>query len=268
MKALKNRLIVSNERHPFHLVDCSPWPIITSVSIAHLAISFSLYMHDFYSARLSIAFACLLLSIAFWFHDIILESTFEGNHTKKVRKGIKIGMSLFIISEVMFFFSLFWALFHFSLFPNIFIGCVWPPLGIEPVNAFGYAAIGTLILIVSGISLTYGHRELIKGERANSLYGILTTIIFGILFTILQFIEYINTTFSINDTVFGSIFFLFTGFHGFHVIIGTIMLIICFFRHLNYHFTRETHVGLDCAIWYWHLVDVVWIFVYLSLYKY
>lgn len=257
------------QQHPFHLVTPSPWPIATSFSILALATNFVVYLHysrdtGFYQMVISLLFVFFCLYR--WFSDVITEATFEGNHTLKVRQGLRYGMFLFIVSEVMFFFSFFWAFFHFSLNPSIYIGAVWPPYGLQVLNPWGLPFLNTLILLYSGISVTWAHRCIKAGLYNKTTISLAITIGAGLLFTSLQLKEYIEAPFSINDSVYGSIFYLATGFHGFHVLIGTIFLIVCLLRHLNYHFTREHHLGFEAASWYWHFVDIVWIFLYLIVY--
>jgi cytochrome c oxidase subunit 3 len=260
---------IRKQKHPFHLVTPSPWPIATSFSILSLATSLVIYFHywrDLGLYKIYISFFLLAFCLYRWFSDVITEATFEGNHTKKVRQGLRYGMLLFIISEIMFFFSFFWAFFHSSLNPSIYIGAVWPPYGLQVLNPWGLPFLNTLILLYSGLSITWAHRAIIAGLYNKTTIGLGITIGAGILFTMLQAKEYVEAPFSINDSIYGSVFFLATGFHGFHVIIGTIFLFVCFLRHLNFHFTREHHFGFEAAAWYWHFVDVVWIFLFLTIY--
>jgi len=245
----------------------SPWPIVCSLFVFQLALSIVSYFHCLVSG-LFLIFAIFQLSyfISRWFWDIVVEATFEGHHTIKVQKGLRIGMTLFIISEIMFFFSFFWAFFHSSLSPSIWIGGVWPPHGILTLDPFGLPLLNTVILLTSGLSITFSHRALVCGDRHNSLLGLFITVLLGIIFTLFQYIEYATAPFGIRDGIYGSIFYMTTGFHGLHVIFGTIFLIVCFLRHLFYHFTVEHHFGFEAAAWYWHFVDVVWIFLYLTIY--
>lgn len=256
------------EQHPFHMVDVSPWPIMTSVSLLSLALSFVSYFHYFkggvYHLIISLLILCFYLFR--WFSDIVVESTYEGQHTFKVQQGIRLGMMLFIVSELMFFFSFFWGFFHCSLSPAIGIGFVWPPKGIITLDAWGLPLLNTVILLSSGVTVTVVHKAIIVGERAFVINGLIWTIFYGIVFSFVQAYEYQVAPFSINDSVFGSLFFMLTGFHGFHVFIGTLFLIVCLYRQINYHFIRRQHVGLECCIWYWHFVDVVWIFLFIIVY--
>jgi heme/copper-type cytochrome/quinol oxidase subunit 3 len=183
-----------------------------------------------------------------------------------VQKGLSMGMILFIVSEVMFFFGIFWAFFHSSLSPNIEIGAVWPPKGIVTFDAWKIPLLNTIILLTSGASVTWAHHALVAGNRSETTLGLIFTVCLGLVFTMFQAYEYSHALFTIRDTVYGSVFFLATGFHGFHVIIGTIFLFACLLRHLNYHFTTKHHLGFEAAAWYWHFVDVVWLFLFISIY--
>lgn len=212
------------------------------------------------------ALPILLLIVYRWFRDIVVESTFEGNHTAKVQTGLRFGMVLFIVSEIMFFFAFFWAFFHSSLSPAVAIGCVWPPMGIETLNPWEVPFLNTLILLSSGVSITWAHRAIIAGNRANTIIGLGITILLGIIFTLCQLFEYITAPFGINDGVYGSVFYMATGFHGFHVFVGTTFLVVCLLRQVFYHFTIEHHFGFEAAAWYWHFVDVVWLFLFTSIY--
>lgn len=271
---LKNKNLVKYERHPFHLVDPSPWPIMTGNAILAFALGFVMafcteaHWHVHFLGFLSNTLVlCFILSR--WFTDIVIEGTFEGQHTSKVQENILFGMKLFIASEVMFFFSFFWAFFHFSMNPAVFVGATWPPFSEENIFYLDYASVplaNTAILIGSGVKITLAQRSLMLGKRSDTLYNMFITILLGLLFTALQGWEYSVLPFSISTTVYGSIFYMITGFHGLHVIIGTIFLIVCFFRMLLYHFLTKYHVGFVCAIWYWHFVDIVWIALFFIVY--
>lgn len=175
-------------------------------------------------------------------------------------------MALFIASEIMVFASFFWAFFHSSLNPTIDIGCVWPPKGIHPMNAFGIPLLNTFILVTSGAWITKSQFEILAGNRRESIEGLLFTIFLAILFTAFQGYEYLNASFNISDGVFGSTFYMATGLHGSHVIVGTVFIIVCLIREIKFHFTTKNHVGFEFASWYWHFVDVVWIFLYIFIY--
>lgn len=208
----------------------------------------------------------IILTIIQWWRDVIREGTFQGHHTLKVTRGLRLGMILFIISEVCFFFAFFWAFFHRSLAPRVEIGCCWPPAGITPLNPFEVPLLNTGVLLTSGLTVTWAHHRLIEGDWVGGLQGLTLTVFLGIYFTVLQIGEYFETSFTIADGVYGSTFFVATGFHGLHVIIGSIFLLVCLVRVYKYHFSTGHHFGFEAAAWYWHFVDVVWLFLYVSIY--
>jgi cytochrome c oxidase subunit 3 len=254
--------------HPFHLVSPSPWPLYTSICLLNLTTSAGLSMHNFSNAYYLFYIGLFLVvsSMSFWFRDIISEGTFLGDHTLAVQKGLNLGIILFIVSEALFFLAIFWAFFHSALTPTVELGAQWPPLGIEPVNPFELPLLNTVILLSSGATVTYAHHSLIHGERKGALYGSIATILLAIIFTIFQGIEYSVSSFTISDGAFGTCFFFSTGFHGLHVIIGTIFLGVALWRIFAYHLTDNHHLGFEGGILYWHFVDVVWLFLYISIY--
>ena len=256
------------QRHPFHIVDPSPWPFVGSMAAFFLTFGLVMYMH-YYENGLLLLFIgfTLLISVMFvWWRDIIREGTFEGHHNSYVRKGLKMGMILFIVSEIMFFFAFFWAYFHSSLNPTIEIGCVWPPKGIIAINPWHVPLLNTFVLVTSGAYITWTHYAILAGYRKDAINSLIYTIILAAFFTVLQAYEYSVSPFNISDSVYGSVFYMTTGLHGSHVLIGTIFLVICLIRLIFHHFTRTHHVGFECASWYWHFVDIVWIFVYFFIY--
>jgi cytochrome c oxidase subunit 3 len=252
----------------FHLVAPSPWPLMTASSLFALVVSFTAYMHAYLNSLSFLFFGLFLLttSMGFWFRDITREATFEGNHTSRVQLGLRMGMILFIISEVMFFFAFFWAFFHSSVAPAVQIGCCWPPKGIETFNAFGVPFLNTVILLSSGATVTWAHHAILAGDRQGALLGLISTIALAIIFTGFQYYEYSHASFTIADSVYGSCFYMATGFHGAHVIVGTIMLAVSLVRLVSHHFTKEHHFGFEAAVFYWHFVDVVWLFLFVSIY--
>ena len=254
--------------HPFHLVSPSPWPYQTSISLFVITVSAALSMHNFHNLYilLWLDFFIIISSMFFWFRDIISEGTFLGDHTLAVQKGLNLGVILFIVSEALFFLAIFWAFFHSALTPTVELGAQWPPIGIEPVNPFELPLLNTVILLSSGATVTYAHHSFIQGKRKGSLYGLIATIILAIVFTAFQGIEYSVSSFTISDGAFGTCFFFGTGFHGFHVIIGTIFLAVALWRMFAYHLTDNHHLGFESGILYWHFVDVVWLFLYVSIY--
>lgn len=256
------------QAHPFHLVSPSPWPLYTSMSLLTLTTSAVLSFHAFDSGDLNLilGFTVLVLSMSFWFRDIIAEGTYEGNHTLAVQRGLNMGVALFIVSEALFFLAIFWTFFHSALSPTVELGAVWPPMGIESIDPFELPLLNTVILLASGFTVTFGHHFLIYGERGKNLSGLYFTILLAIIFTAFQGIEYTVSSFTIADGVFGSCFYFGTGFHGFHVIIGTLFLAVGLWRGLAYHHTKDHHLGLEGGILYWHFVDVVWLFLFVSIY--
>jgi len=254
--------------HPFHLVSPSPWPLFTSFSLLSLTTAGVLNMHNF--ENMGIVFILALLSViasmALWWRDVIAEGSYLGNHTIAVQKGLNMGIILFIVSEALLFFAIFWAFFHSALSPTVELGGQWPPLGIEAINPFELPLLNTVLLLSSGITVTYAHHSLIGGNRKGAIYGLIATIILAIVFTLFQGIEYSVSSFTISDGVFGSCFYFGTGFHGMHVIVGTLFLAVGLWRLVSYHLTDTHHLGYEGAILYWHFVDVVWLFLYIAVY--
>jgi cytochrome c oxidase subunit 3 len=256
------------QAHPFHLVSPSPWPLYTSISLFIVTTTTALSMHGFNNLYylLYLGIFLVIVSMSFWFRDIISEGTFLGDHTLAVQKGLNLGVILFIVSEALFFMAIFWAFFHSALTPTVELGAQWPPIGIEPINPFELPLLNTIILLSSGATVTYAHHSLIQGKRKGALYGSVFTIILAIIFTAFQAIEYSVSSFTISDGAFGTCFFFGTGFHGLHVIIGTIFLSVALWRIFAYHLTDNHHLGFEAGILYWHFVDVVWLFLYVAIY--
>lgn len=252
--------------HPFHLVDYSPWPLTGAIRVFTLVSGLVKWFHQYDITLFCLGVFITLLTIYQWWRDISREGTFQGLHSLTVVNGLKWGIILFIISEIFFFVSFFWRFFHRSLSPAIELGINWPPNGINPFNPFQIPLLNTIILLTSGISVTWAHHRLIENNHSQAKNSLLITIALGIYFTILQAYEYIEARFSIADSVYGSTFFMATGFHGIHVLIGTTFLLICLLRHNNFHFSSSHHFGFEAAAWYWHFVDVVWLFLYISIY--
>jgi heme/copper-type cytochrome/quinol oxidase subunit 3 len=320
-------------RHPFHVVKPSVLPLLTSFAIMSLMLALVAYFH-FYKVAfcwiLNSLFA-LALVLGAWWYEVVMERTYEGKHTKAVQQGLRIGMVIFILSEVSFFASFFWAFFHSRLSPAIQIGGVWPPRYLETLSPWGLPLFNTLLLLTSGRTVTWAHYDLIYGVRVEnmsrkaktsyiynspaykffsyiltsffyegSLLGrffgltnanlfqrgdkfivpliayyysinqttvaLFLTVFCGSFFLCVQYLEYLEAPFSIADSVYGSLFFLLTGFHGFHVLVGTLFLLVCFIRHYFRHFRRNQHIGFEAAIWYWHFVDVVWLCLFCIVY--
>ena len=256
------------QKHPFHLVTVSPWPAVASAGAFCVTSGTVMYMHGYQNGGIVSAFGfIILMSVMYtWWRDIIREGTYEGHHTSLVQLGLRMGMALFIVSEIMFFFGFFWAFFHSSLAPAVQIGCVWPPYGIAVLNAWEIPFLNTVILLTSGAVLTAAHYALILGNRQATINYLMVTIALAVVFTLFQAFEYMSAPFSISDSVYGSTFYMATGFHGFHVFIGTVFLTVCLYRSYKSHFTTQHHVGFEAASWYWHFVDVVWIFLFIAIY--
>ena len=211
-------------------------------------------------------FLTVLFNMYIWWRDIIREATFEGQHTAPVQDGLRMGMLLFIASEVMFFFAFFWAFFDASIKPSPVLGGVWPPDGLETLSPWGVPLLNTVVLLSSGATVTWAHHAIVAGARRSAIIGLVLTIGLAAFFTALQAFEYINAPFGISDGIYGSTFFLATGFHGIHVFVGTVFLTVCLVRLTLNHFTREHHFGFEAAAWYWHFVDVVWLFLFVTVY--
>jgi cytochrome c oxidase subunit 3 len=256
------------QHFPFHLVDQSPWPILVSFALLSLTTGAVMHFHGIINSNIvfNLGFILTGFGMILWFRDIIIEGALLGNHTKEVQKGLEIGVLLFIVSEVFAFLSVFWAFLHASLAPAIEIGAQWPPRGITPLDPFAVPLLNTVILLSSGALITYGHHALILGNRKAAILGVILTVVFAVIFTGLQYMEYLEATFTITDSVFGTVFYSSTGLHGLHVIIGTLFILVGLARLINYHFTRTHHVGLGSAIIYWHFVDIVWLFLFALVY--
>lgn len=252
--------------HPYHLVDYSPWPLTGAIGVITTVSGIVQWFHQYDITLFILGNAITILTAYQWWRDISREGTFQGLHTFTVTLGLRWGIILFIVSEVFFFISFFWAFFHSRLSPAIELGATWPPAGIMPFNPFQIPLLNTAILLASGVTVTWAHHSLIEGNHSQSTQGLFFTVILGIYFTILQAYEYIEASFSIADSVYGSTFYIATGFHGLHVLIGTTFLLVCLIRHVKFHFSPTHHFGFEAAAWYWHFVDVVWLFLYVTIY--
>nr|YP_010849285.1 cytochrome c oxidase subunit III [Krisna furcata]WGG89425.1 cytochrome c oxidase subunit 3 [Krisna furcata] len=252
--------------HPYHLVNFSPWPIIMSIGMMTTMMGTLMWM-KMMSTKLMFLGSMITLICSFqWWRDMTRESTFQGLHTKKVIMMMKWGMVLFITSEVLFFVSFFWSFFHSSLSPNIEIGMEWPPLGVKTINPINIPMLNTMILLCSGMSMTWAHNSLIMNKLNDTKKSMVITIILGMYFSIIQMMEYYETSFCISDSIYGSTFFLMTGFHGIHVMIGTIFIMVSLIRISNLHLSSSHNVGFEASAWYWHFVDLIWMFLYISVY--
>nr|BAJ08105.1 cytochrome oxidase subunit 3 [Kinyongia fischeri] len=257
---------MTNQMHPYHMVNESPWPILGSTALFTTACGLTTWMHLKTATLLNLGLITTLLTAYQWWRDIIRESTYQGHHTTKVQTGLRYGMILFITSEVLFFLGFFWTFYFSSTNPNPALGLQWPPKGIEPLNPIEVPLLNTMILLASGMTLTWSHHSIMKGLKKNTSWSLLLTTLLGGYFTLLQALEYKDTKFSISDGTYGAIFFTATGFHGLHVMVGTSFLIICLMRQMHSHFTTKHYFGFEAAAWYWHFVDVVWLFLYTSIY--
>jgi len=256
----------AQHKHPYHLVDPSPWPLVGALGAGSLAAGAVLFMHDITPWLMPVGFLLILLTMFLWWRDVVREATYEGHHTPIVQIGMRYGMLLFIASEVMFFVAFFWAFFNASLYPTEAVDFTWPPPGVETFEAFGVPFLNTLILLLSGCTVTWAHHALQHGDQRNLINGLWLTILLGISFTSLQAYEYVHAAFSFDEGIYPSTFFMATGFHGFHVIIGTCFLSVCLFRAYRGHFKPDHHFGFEAAAWYWHFVDVVWLFLFSCVY--
>ncbi len=259
------------KNHDYHLVDPSPWPIIGSVTLLVMAIGAVFYMRESNPWILLVGTIGVLYTMLGWWRDVIREGE-NGDHTPVVQLHLRYGMILFIASEVMFFVAWFWAYFDASLFPSLIesraelTGGVWPPQGIETFDPWHLPLINTLILLTSGTTVTWAHHALLEDDREGLKWGLILTVVLGAVFTAFQAYEYSHAAFGFSGHIYGAAFFMATGFHGFHVIVGTVFLLICLLRTLKGHFTSQNHFGFEAAAWYWHFVDVVWLFLFVVIY--
>lgn len=274
------------KNHDYHLVDPSPWPLFVSLGTLVMAIG-AVGFFRFLTGKPFLVFgldlagwfpfvlgtAMVLYVLAAWWGDAIREGL-KGDHTRVVQLHLRYGMLLFIISEVMFFVGWFWAYFDIALFPdaaNQYLrveatGGTWPPEAVTTFDPWHLPLLNTFILLTSATTLTWAHHALLENNRVGLKQGLLLTILLGITFTFVQGYEYLHAGFGFKDNIYGSVFYMATGFHGFHVIVGTIFLLVCLLRAMRGHFTPQAHFGLEAAAWYWHFVDVVWLFLFVCIY--
>lgn len=257
---------MTTHNHPYHLVDKRPWPLFASLGALIIVNGLVALFHLNNKYLFFLGIYILILTSVVWWRDIIREGSFQGLHTLKVVFGLKWGIILFIVSEIFFFVSFFWAFFHRSLTPTGELGAIWPPIIITSFNPFQVPLLNTAVLLASGVTVTWAHHSLIEANKKEALLALSITVSLGIYFTALQIFEYIEASFCIADSVYGSTFFIATGFHGFHVLIGTSFLLVCLLRHKKAQYSAQHHFGFEAAAWYWHFVDVVWLFLYVSIY--
>nr|AZL93184.1 cytochrome c oxidase subunit 3 [Diapriidae sp. ZJUH_2016010] len=251
--------------HPYHIVSNSPWPIIFSINLMNFIISNLLMMNMKNNKFLLIMMMLLIIIMMNWWKNLMLESLMQGFRTIKCKIMMKFSMILFILSEIMFFMSMFWCYMHMYLSPSIEIGSIWPPKNIEMFNPFLIPLINSIILITSGMTLTYSHYLMINNKFIKSIIYMYMTIILGMMFTTIQIYEYKMSFFNISDSIYGSIFFMLTGFHGLHVIIGTIFLITSL-KNMYNKFSKMNNLSFELSSWYWHFVDFIWLMVYTLVY--
>jgi cytochrome c oxidase subunit 3 len=264
-------IMSSGLKQPYHLVDPSPWPLVSAVGAGLTVFGIVHAAHFGVYIWLVLGLLVLLSTMALWWLDVLKESATPGMHSPVVRLGLRYGMTLFITSEVMFFVGFFWAFFHFALFPEHVLDqagpAIWPPAGIFTFDPFKLPLMNTMILLLSGCTVTWAHHSLIENDRKGMLMGLGITILLGMSFTFFQYMEYSEAPFSFSGGgVYPAVFFLATGFHGAHVIIGTLFLGVCWLRAKRGDFTPARHFGFEAAAWYWHFVDVVWLFLFVCVY--
>nr|AFA46045.1 cytochrome c oxidase subunit III [Cercopithecus mitis heymansi] len=257
---------MTHQSHAYHMVKPSPWPLTGALSALLVTSGLTMWFHFYSTTLLTLGLLTTSLTLHQWWRDIVRESTYQGHHTTPVQKNLRYGMALFIISEIFFFTGFFWAFYHSSLAPTPHLGGHWPPTGIVPLNPLEVPLLNTSVLLASGVTITWAHHSLMNNNRKQMTQALLITILLGIYFTTLQISEYFEAPFTISDGIYGSTFFIATGFHGLHVIIGSTFLLVCLIRQLLYHFTSSHHFGFEAAAWYWHFVDVVWLLLYISIY--
>ena len=256
------------QKHGFHLVDPSPWPIFASLGLWGFTTGLVGWFHEYnYAGFLAFLSLISLVYVAIvWWRDVLRESVFQGHHTKSVQKGIMYGMILFIVSEIMLFLGFFWAFGHSSLAPTIDIAGVWPPRGIEVLDPFGIPFLNTLILLTSGASVTWAHYAILIGDNRQTQYALIVTVLLAAIFTGFQGFEYATAGFTISDSVYGSCFYMLTGLHGAHFIVGTLFLMVCLMRSQLGQMRPDHHLGFELAAMYWHFVDVVWLILFVIVY--
>nr|YP_010884436.1 cytochrome c oxidase subunit III [Adelges cooleyi]WIW75848.1 cytochrome c oxidase subunit III [Adelges cooleyi] len=251
---------------PYFILNLSPWPIISSINIFNMMISNLMMMNYKMNMILILNLMLMILISSLWWRDIIRESTFQGNHNFFIMNLIKFSMIMFIISELFLFISFFWNFLHNSLAPSIELGLNWPPKNIIFFNPMMIPLLNTIILLTSSFTITLTHFYLLNNKFKNSKKYIMLTIILSIYFLLLQMFEYNQAMFTFSDSIFGSSFYIATGFHGLHVIIGTIFLIINLMRMIKMQLSFIHHISFELAAWYWHFVDVIWLFLYITIY--
>lgn len=273
--------------HEYHILEPDIWPLVGSIAALTFTSGLVLHMHpDVFGNSAGFVMwaglAGLIATFFMWFKNIVVEAQ-RGDHTPVVQLHLRYGMILFIASEVMFFVGWFWSFFDFALFPtplqfdeatgattSLFgtEGAIasFIPEGMQVLDPFALPLLNTLILLCSGTTVTWAHHALIHGDRQGLKQGLWATIALGALFSCIQAYEYAAAPFGFGGNTYSSAFYMATGFHGFHVLVGTIFLGVCLFRAYKGHFTPRQHFGFEAAAWYWHFVDVVWLFLFVAVY--
>lgn len=266
--------MAGTKNHDYHIIDPSPWPLIGSIGALVMAFGAVFWMKDMWSIWVMLIGLLIVLYTMFgWWSDVIKESH-QGDHTPVVQLHLRYGMILFIASEVMFFVAWFWAFFDASLFADEAIqfsrvehtGGVWPPADLTVLDPWHLPLFNTVILLLSGTTVTWAHHALLHNDRDSLKLGLICTVVLGAIFSAVQVYEYVEAPFGFADSIYGSTFFMATGFHGFHVFVGTIFLLVCLIRAYKGHMSPEKHFGFEAAAWYWHFVDVVWLFLFAAIY--
>ena len=266
---------MSNQTHPYHLVNPSPWPALASLALFMSTLGSAMFFHQKTGGviLMMVGMLIVLYTMYVWWRDVVHEARVDKAHTSAVSRGLRAGMALFITSEVLFFAAFFWAFFSSSTLPKAPLSDVWamadgiwPPKGIKPFDAFHLPFLNTLILLLSGTTVTWAHYAVMTNNRKETITALWYTVILGFIFTCCQAYEYTHAAFGFKDGIYASTFFMATGFHGFHVLVGTIFLAVCLCRAYKGHLEPKQHLGFEFAAWYWHFVDVVWLFLFLFVY--
>ena len=269
--------------HPYHIIRPNIWPLMSSLAGGLFAITMVLYFPAYREAMTAavssgepmnapfpwgplLGVISIMVCMFFWWKDVIYESVVEKAHTAIAEIGFRYGMALFIASEVMFFVAFFWAFFSSALYPKEGIGFQWPPEHIHTIPAFDLPFLMTMILLLSGCTVTWAHHAIIEGKNKDAAKALGLSVGLGFIFLCFQVYEYVHAHFGFTEGIFPSTFFMATGFHGFHVFVGTVFLAVCWWRTTKGHFTSEKHFGFEAAAWYWHFVDVVWLFLFIAVY--
>lgn len=252
----------------YHIVTNSPWPITTAISVLSILLgNVLLFQNKIGGIELTIVSGiATIYSGYYWFKDIIVEGTYIGDHTEKVEKGLNLGFILFVVSEICVFFGLFFAYFYNALVPSIEVGGIWPPIGITTLDYKAVPLLNTLILLSSGFTITAAHNYILNRNYSQSFLYLLLTVGLGLIFIYFQYFEYMSSSYTIADSVFGSSFFILTGCHGLHIIVGTTFLLFTLLRLSLSHFSSHHHLHFSSAAIYWHFLDAVWLILYFVLY--